>query len=164
MTERLFGEIVHEVETVAEEFLPKPGGAIDRFRQEEARRREAEKERENIDAKIEAPSYKAVKTATQSPEVFSAQTFTIAAGSNAMVLPLSKYRYRATITLVPQVTPVSAILAKDQGAAIGLNGFILQQGLLFTTNTRGQVWVQNTNAATIQVSVAAEIYAPEARM
>jgi hypothetical protein len=160
VSENLFGEVVHDVEQVAEEFLPKPGGMIDRWHQESARRHEAERERENVDARIEAPGYRAVKTVAQSPEVFSATTFTLGIGQSLMILPFSPYRFRASIF---QVTPTGngLVLAKDQGAAISGNGFFLPSGIIYPIMTRAQVWAFNGTGSVIQVSVGSEIYAPE---
>lgn len=146
-------------EVIDEAFPPRPGGLVDRHRQREAARKAAEQEAENADEPIEQPSYRAVKTAVQSPENFTAQTLTIAAGGNAQILPLSPYRYRATILVVTTASTVT--LAKDSGAALGGNGFMLPSGVPVTIFARGQLYAYNPGAATVQVSVMSEIYSPE---
>lgn len=155
-------DIIDDVEDTAEEFLgfmPKPGGMIDRHRQERARREEAQKEKENIDDAIESRAYTAVKVATQSPEILTPQTFTIQSGGYAPVLPLRPYRQRATILVITAAGTV--ILCKDQGAAISGNGFTLPYGIPFPVNGRAQLYAFNNTAAAVQVSVMGEEYAPE---
>jgi len=156
MTE--FFEAAEEI--IEEAFPPKPGGLVDRHRQREAAKRAAEQEAENADEPIEQASYKAVKTASQSPEGFSAQTFTIAAGGTAQILPLSPYRYRAMVHVFTAASNIT--LAKDSGAALGGVGYTLQasDGPI-TLFTRAQVWAFNGTAGPVQVSVLSESYAPE---
>jgi hypothetical protein len=157
--ENIITETVQEAEHVIQEFLPRPGGMIERFRQERARREETEHERENTDARIEAASYKAVKVAQQSPEVFIAITYTILAGGSAPILPLSPYRNRATILVITSAATV--ILAKDNGNAISGTGFALPVGIPLILTTRAQVYAFNNTGSTVQVSVITESYAPE---
>src|SRR5215469_5611808 len=100
-------EIVH--------FPAKPGGLVDRHRQEKARREAAEKQREQEAELEQEPSYKAVKVIILSPEVVSGNTFNFAVGASpGMILPNMEYRYAATIMLMPIAgqTP-TVILAKD---------------------------------------------------
>src|ERR1700684_2725708 len=105
------------VEIVEEIFLPKPGGMVSRHQAEKARREAAAEESKNVSHRVEEPSYKAVKTATVKPESFVTNMVTIAPGAFAQILPLSPYRYRATIIVA---TPAgTAVLAKDSSAALG---------------------------------------------
>lgn len=148
------------IEEEAEHFFkPKAGGLVDRFRQEEARLRAAEQEKLHIDERVEERSYKAVKVAIQSPEVLSAGTISIAAGDAVLVLPLSPYRYRCCLQVVTATQ--SLILAKDKGAAISANGFVLSAGYLLYTHTRAQLWAFNDTTSIVQISFMSELYAPE---
>lgn len=158
MEENIIEEVIQDVEHV---FTPRPGGMIDRHNQDKARREAAQRQREQANERIEESSYKSVKTAQISPEIFSAQTLTIPAGGNAVILPKSDYRYRATIMVVTAASSIT--LAKDSGAAISGNGFQLPTGIPVTTYTRGQVIAGNTSASPIQVTVMTDIYAPEER-
>jgi hypothetical protein len=154
-------DLVEEIEQDVEElFPPKPGGLVDRHRKKVAAEKAAQKEREHEAEKIEERAYQAVKTAQESPEIFSALTYTIAAGQYAMILPNSPYRYRATVNLV--TAAASVVLAKDSGAALGGTGYIMSSGNPpMPVYARAQLWAYNNSDATIQVSVLAEIYAPE---
>lgn len=156
-------EVVGEAETLVEDavavFGSKPGGLIDRWHKEAARRAEAQREREDADERIEQPAYRSVKVAQQSPEVFTSITYTIAPGGNAPVLPLWPYRFRATLLVITPAATV--ILAKDQGVAIGGVGYTLPYGIPLVLVTRSQVYAVNNTAAPVQVSVIAESYAPE---
>lgn len=153
MEESIPERIADEIEEL---FQPKPGGLVDTHRKRVAR--EAERAQEiNTDEGIEQPSYKAIKVAPQSPEIFSAITYNIGAGANIPILPASPYRYRATIM---NITAASvAIIAKDSGAAISGVGFNLPPNIPIVLFTRAQVVAFSPTA--IQVSVIAEIYAPE---
>jgi hypothetical protein len=151
-------DIIDEVEN----FLvptPKPGGLIDRHRKERARREEAQQEQQNIDAKVEQQSYKAVKVAQQSPEVFAPQNITIQPGGVSVLLTNNPYRFRATIILSTAASTV--VLCKDQGAAISGNGPSLPTGIPLPLYGRGQLWGYNPGGSAIQVGVIAETYAPE---
>jgi hypothetical protein len=154
-------DIVEAVEKDIEEvFTAKPGGLVDRHRQNEARRQEAQRERENADERVEEPSYKAVKTTQLSPTIFSINVITIPPGGNAQILPFSPYRYRAVLTV--NTTGKSVILAKDGGAAIGGVGFPLANGAQpFPVFARAQLYGFNPDVAAITVAVIAELYAPE---
>lgn len=156
MSENFAEQIIEDVEDL---FHPKPGGIVDRHRQERARREAAEQEAENVSQRVEEASYKAVKVAVQSPEVFSPAVFTIGPGGDAQILPLSRYRSRATILVVTAAS--SIILAKDNGASLSANGLPLPTGIPFTVNGRGQLWAHNPGGATVQVGVLSELYAPE---
>lgn len=146
-------------EAVEEHFPPKPGGLVDRHRKRVADQEAANAQAEHEAESIEGPSYKAVKVAPESPEVFSPMTYTIAAGASAMILPNSPYRYRATINLVTAASTV--VLAKDSGAALGGVGFILGPTGPYPVYSRAQLWAYNSTGSSIQVSVMAELYAPE---
>jgi len=155
-------DIIDDVEDTAEDilgFTPKPDGLIDRHRKERARREEAQKQQENIDDKIESRSYTAIKVAQQMPEVFSPNVVTIQPGGVAQLLPISPYRYRATLLLATAASNV--VLCKDQGAAISANGITLATGTPFPVNGRGQLWGFNPGGAAIQVGTLAELYSPE---
>lgn len=154
----LFEELVEDVEEL---FPAKPGGMVDRHRKKMAAEAAAQAEREHEQEKVEQHAIKAVKTAQESPEVFSAQTYTIAAGGSAMILPNSPYRYRATVSLLTG-SSATVVLAKDQGAAIGGNGFTVgTQYALVVLYSRAQVWAYNPGGSPISVSVMADIYSPE---
>jgi len=142
-------------ETVDELFPPRPGGLVDKHRRRMAEKKETEQETE----RIEQPAFRAVKVAPQSPEVFSAITYTIQAGGSAPVLPLGPYRYRSVIMVI--TSGANVVLAKDQGQAISSNGFALPYNIPLPLRTRAQVWAYNPGASTVQVSVIAEMYAPE---
>jgi hypothetical protein len=154
-------EIIEAVEEFeAELFPPKPGGLVDRHRKRKAAQKAAQDEAENAKEPIEQPSFRAVKTAPESPEIISAITHTIAAGSYAQILPNSPYRYRATINLV--TASATAILSKDSGAALGQAGYIMSAGdPPMPIYARAQMYAFNNTESAIQISVLAEIYAPE---
>jgi hypothetical protein len=115
--EDIVSEVIDDVEEL---FTPKPGGMIDRHHQEQARRQAAQQEKQNIDQRIEESSYKAVKTAPQSPESFSPISFTIQPGGTQQILPLSPYRYRAVVmvneTAVETDTPANSGTVNAPGA------------------------------------------------
>jgi hypothetical protein len=153
-------EIVDAVaEEVNELFPPKPGGLVDRYRQKAALERAREDEEKNLAEKIEQPSARAVKVAQQSPEIFALATFTIPAGGYAPILRGDPHRFRATIFVITSAATV--ILCKDAGAAISGNGATLPYGLPLPVNGRGQLYGYNNTGTTLQVSVVAELYAPE---
>lgn len=99
MAETLEEMLEHGIEDVEGIFTPKPGGMVDRHRAERARREAAQREQENADERVEERAFRAVKTTLLAPEVMIAQTVTIPAGGNAPILPLSPYRFRATLSL-----------------------------------------------------------------
>jgi hypothetical protein len=230
-------EVLEAVEEVVNEaFPPKPGGLVDTFRKKAALERARQDEETNTAERIEQRSYKAVKVATQSPEIFASAVITIAPGAVMPVLPLSLYRYRATLivtaanpvpsqpavpastvaaqnvnsypvqvvisggtatvttvngvtvgagdgtftvpaygsiavtyTIAPTWawsyagtgTPGTAVLCKDQGAAIADNGFPIPTGVPLPVHGRAQLYALNPGSTTIQVAVLAELYAPE---
>ena len=95
-------DIASEVIDKAEEFFsPKPGGIVDRHRKEVARRKEAERERENADEPVEQLAYRSIKVTQLSPEIISPAVFSIPAGQYALILPSSPYRYRALVSVTP---------------------------------------------------------------
>lgn len=150
-------EIEHDLEEL---FPPRPGGIVDRHRKKKAAEAAAAAEREHEDERVEEPAYRAVKVAPESPEVLSAITYSIGAGAYAQVLPLSPYRYRALVSVV--TSSASVTLAKDSGAALGGVGFILANANgIIPVYSRGQLWAYNAGGSTVQVSVLAEMYAPE---
>ena len=158
-------EIIEDAEKAVEEFIEfpvKPGGLIDRHRQERARREAAQRQREQEQEPIEESGYKAVKVVVLAPQIISGQTVPISIGGNAQVLPAMPYRYAATVLLVPITgqTP-TVVLAKDAGQAISGIGFTLPAGIPVRVTTRAQMYAYNPSAQAVQVSVLAEIYAPE---
>lgn len=158
----LVTEVIDEAEHVAadlEKLVVRPGGIVDSFRREKARREAAEKERENQAEPVEQAAFKAVKVTTLAPEVFSSVTYTIAPGGNAPVLPLYPYRARAVLLVITPAATV--ILSKDQGVATSGVGFMLPYGIPVTLTGRGQLYALNNTAGIVQVSVIAESYAPE---
>jgi len=159
-------DIVEQVEEKIEEIVEfpyRPGGLIDRHRQERARREAIQKQREQEQEPVEEDAYKAVKVVVLSPDVISGQTISIGPGVQAMILPAMPYRYAATVMLVPITgqTP-TVILAKDAGQALSGVGFTLVAGVPMRVNSRAQMFAFNPSGSlTIQVSVLAEIYAPQ---
>lgn len=157
-------DVVETVENLgkdAEEvFPPKPGGIVDRFRKKMAEEEARAQEEANEAEKITQRAVKAVKTAPESPEVFSAQTVSIAPGATSLapVLPGNDYRVRAVVKVV--TTGGSVVLAKDQSSAFSGVGYVLSasDGPL-EIRTRGQVWAYNNGSSTVQVSVLSEYYA-----
>jgi hypothetical protein len=145
-------EIIDEVEEV---FKPRPGGMVDRHRQEKARREAALKQDEQADERIEETSYRAIKTTQISPEITSTPSYNLAAGATQMILPLSEYRYRAVIS-----ASVSVLLCKDNGSALSGIGFPIPANTPFPVYSRAQLWAAAIGGA-VTVSVFAEIYAPE---
>lgn len=155
-------EALEEVE--AELFPPKPGGLVDRHRKRMAQ----QQMQEQADEPIQERAYKAVKVAPESPESMSALTFSVPAGGTAQILPMSPFRYRATITLVTTGAAVS--VARDQGAALGAvnaavsgvagpgPGFVLTPGVPVPVFSRGQMWAGNYGSSAAIVSVLAETY------
>ena len=150
-------DIIQVIEHDAEElFKPRPGGIVDTWRKREAQRREAERERQNTDERVEQPAYKSVKVTQLSPEITTTNIINIAAGATAMILPYSPYRYRATIAC-----SASLILGKDQASVLNGTGFEYfwnSFGPLIIMS-RGQLWAFASGALT--VTVLAESYAPE---
>lgn len=159
-------ELFETVAEVADEamddlFPPRPGGLVHKHRQRVAAAQAEVQEDAQEQERIEQPSYKAVKVAPESPEVFTAITTTIAAGGTAPILPLNKYRYRAVIMVI--TTGGSAVLARDNGNAISGSGFVLPANVPLILMTRAQVWAFNNTGASVQVSVISESYAPEGK-
>jgi hypothetical protein len=157
-------------ELIEDMFPPKRGGLVERHRARVAI--DAARQQEMTDAAepIEQGSYKAVKVAQESPEVISTITYTIQAGAYAQILPAVPYRYRATIRIIPanppSATAYTAVLAKDSGAALGGTGYtMLSTDAPLVLNARSQLYVYNSTPSgtvgQIQVSVIAEMYAPE---
>ena len=163
MAENIIEKAVETVIGDVEElFPPKPGGLVDQWRKRKAAEAAAAQEAEQEAVPVEQPAYRAVKVAPESPEVVSPITYTIAPGASGMILPNSPYRYRATVLVV--TSSATAILARDQGQAIGQNGFVLPAGVPLPLYSRAQLWAYNNTGSTIQVSVIAEIYAPEQQL
>lgn len=156
-------EIVEAVEEVVEEaFPPKTGGLVDKHRKRVAEEKAKQAQRENEEERVEGAAYRAVKVAPESPEVFTGNVITIQPGQAAMLLPLSLYRYRATLRVITAAS--SVILAKDNGAATGQIGIpLLTADPPYNVFSRAQLWGFNPGAAVIQVGVLAELYAPETR-
>lgn len=146
-------------EAAAELFPPRPGGLVHKHRQRDAEREAEVAEAENVAERIEQASYRAVKVAPESPEVFTALTYTIATGGNTAILPLNPYRYRAIVMVI--TGGGSVVLAKDSGNAISGVGFALPASMPVPLHTRAQVWAFNNSGSPVQVSVLAEMYAPE---
>lgn len=153
------GFVDEAVDAVEDIFPHKPGGIIDRERQNRANREAAEQDRLNSSQRVEERSVKSVKVAQISPEVFSPQTFTIQPGGYAPVLNLNPYRHRTTILVI--TSNATVVLAKDQGAAISAIGFTLPFGVPLPLYGRGQLYAFNNTGATVQVSVISENYGPE---
>jgi hypothetical protein len=146
-------------EKVNEAFPPKPGGLVDTFRKKAALAEARRDEIKNAAEPIEQPAFKAVKVAQQQPEIFQAITYTIPAGGWAPILPASPYRSRATVLVI--TAAATCILAKTSGDAVSGTGFTLPVGVPYIATTRGMIYAGNNTSGVIQVSVSAELYAPE---
>jgi hypothetical protein len=152
------GPIEEVVEAVEHVFSPRPGGMIDSWHKERARREAAQREAENAAEKVEEGAAYAVKVTQLQPELTAINIVTIAPGGNAMILPKGPYRYRACIAVITAASTV--LLAIDQSQATSAIGFpLLTANPPFTTNSRGQLWASNPGGATVQVAVLAESYA-----
>lgn len=152
-------EIVEEVETVVEHvFEPRPGGMVDTWHKEKARREAAQREAENAAEKVQEGAAYAVKVTQLQPEVTTVNIVTVPAGATAMLLPASPFRYRASISVV--TTGKTALLSRDNGQALGGVGFPVVQGNPpFIVNSRAQLWAFNSDVNAIQVAVLSESYA-----
>ena len=164
MSESFFEPVEELVEKIGDEitdltFSPRPGGMVDKWQKEKARKEAADQERKNEEEKIEGPSYKSVKVAQQTPQSISTNLVTIQPGAYQLVLPLSPYRYRASVIVVTAASTVN--LSKDQGSALGGVGFPLPTGIIMVHQHRAQLWGFNPGGSSIQVAVLAEIYTPE---
>ena len=154
------GPIEEVVEAVEHVFMPKPGGMIDSWHKERARREAAQREAENAAEKVQEGAAYAVKVTQLQPEITAVNIVTIAPGGNAMLLPNGPYRYRASIAVITATSTV--LLAKDQNQATGGIGFPqTTTNPPFITNSRAQLWGSNPGGATIQVAILAELYAAE---
>lgn len=149
-------DIIDDVESI---FSPKPGGMVHRHREERARREAAQKEAEQAAERIEEPAYKGVKTTQLMPQITVTNTFNIAPGAYQQILPLSNYRYRASVILSTAASTVN--LAESLTKAVGGIGYPLPSGVPFTVQSRAQLYGYNPGGATITVSVLVELYAPE---
>jgi hypothetical protein len=154
--EETISDVIEDVEDI---FSPKPGGMVDGHRKERARREAAEREAENAAEPIEEASYKAVKVAIIKPNVTATNSFTIAAGGNAQILPLSPYRYRAGVTVVTAAS--SVLLSENLTKAVGGIGYPLATGVEKVVESRGQLYAYNPGGAAITVAVMVELYQPE---
>lgn len=140
-------------------FPAKPGGLVDQARKRKAAEAAKAEQDANAEQEIEERAYKAVKVALETPEVFNATSFNIAAGSYAMVLPADDFRDRAVVNLV--TATATAVLAKDASNAAGQNGYTISTLVPLEIRSRGQVWAYNPGADLIQVAVMSETYAPD---
>jgi hypothetical protein len=147
------------VDTVEEIFPAKPGGMVTRHRDERARREAAEHEAENIAERIEEASYKAVKVAQIKPNITVTNSFIIPAGGNAQILPLSKYRFYATVVVVTAAS--SVLLSESPTKATGGIGFPLATAVPQPINSRAQLYAFNPGGTAVTVAVLVEVYEPE---
>jgi hypothetical protein len=154
-------EIVEATEELVNEtFPPKPGGLVDRFRKKAAEEEARRDEEKNAAEPIEQRSYRAVKVAQQSPEVFAPTVYTILAGAYATILPLSPYRFRATILLTtPTVNAGNPAPAQPAVPATG----VAQQNpnsypVSVAVNANGAT-ITNVSVNGITVGTAAGTYA-----
>jgi hypothetical protein len=140
-------------------FRPKPGGMIDRARQEKAKRDAAAREAENIDESPSEPAYKAVKTAPLSPDTIKAVVVTVPEGGTAMILPNNPYRYRATIVLTSNGL---VNYGQDSSIVLGGGGFPVPTGVIITIMARCQLWAFNpAGNGPATVAVLSESYSSE---
>lgn len=153
--------VVEEVESVVEHvFEPRPGGMVDQWHKEKARREAAQREAENAAEKIYEGAAYAVKVTQLQPEVSKINVVTIGPGGNAMLLPRAQQRYRAVIAVITAASTV--MLAYDSGQATSGVGFPqTTSNNPFETNSRAQLWGSNPGGSTIQVAVLSELYASE---
>jgi hypothetical protein len=154
-------EIIETAEEAVEElFPPRRGGLVDRHRRRLEEEAVAADAAVNTAERIEQPSYKAVKTAQEMPEVFSVIITNIQPGATAMVLPASPYRYDAQLMLTTAGATVS--IAKDSSAALGGIGFPLIPSVYMPPlHTRSQVWAYNSGGSVASVVALIENYSPE---
>lgn len=153
---------IEEIEEIVEHvFTPRPGGMVDSWHKERARREAAQREAENAAEKIEESASYTVKVAQIMPEITGTNLVTLAAGATAMILPNAPYRYRATLIVATAAVTTGLVLSRDQSQALGGVGFPLPTGIPLIINSRGQLWATNTTGATIQIGVLLESYAPE---
>jgi len=162
MSDDIVTEVVEGIEDLVADvdpFPPRPGGLVDTARKRMAAQAAQAEQDKQAAEQVEERAVRAVKVAQVAPEVLAAQTLTIAAGGQAMILPGSPYRYRAVVSVVTAASTV--ILAKDSSQALGQAGFTLPAGIVLPLHTRAQVFAYNPGGSAVQVSVLAELYAPE---
>lgn len=149
--EAIVGVIEHDVEAI---FKPKPGGLVEKAREDRARRQAAEEAARQAQEPIQEPNFKSVKVSVLSPEITAVNVVNIPAGATAMILPNSEYRYRATIK-----TSAALVIAKDGSQALGQVGYpMAATDPPLVIMSRGQLYAFAQGAAV--VSVITESYGP----
>lgn len=148
--ESLVEEIVQDAEHI---FSPRPGGMVDSWHKERARREAAQREAENRAETVAESAAYTVKVAQLQPEIFATNVVNLANGAQGQVLPYSRNRYRATI-----VATVACTLSKDQSQALGGVGFPLPANTPIVVNARAQLWASASGGATV-ISILSEMYA-----
>jgi hypothetical protein len=145
MAEDFIGEIIHD-------FAPKPGGIIDQHHRHKAAREAADAQEQHVNEGIQEPAYRAVKVAPESPESLSTITFTLAPGAHTQILPLSPYRYRASIIVTDPGSVQDSRSNTGTVAAPGAGATITQLSLppgtysvAWTVELAGTLAVGDTN-------------------
>lgn len=140
----------------AEDFLPKPGGLVDTHQKTHAQ----PQHEEELPIAMPENAYPAIRVMEEGPEVFTANVVTVSGNSSARILPYDKNRARAVISVDTASSKV--VLSPSQGGAANGTGFTFaaSDGILEVTSS-GQLFAGNTTGSAIQVSVLAELYAPE---
>lgn len=143
------------IEDVEKIFSPRPGGLVEKHREERARREAAAEVAANAAVPVTEPTFKAVKVVILAPEITATNQVSIPAGGTAMILPYNPQRKSAFI-----VTSANIILAKDQSQALGQVGFPLTAANgPFPVNSRAQLWAFAAGATV--VNTYAESYDAE---
>lgn len=153
--------VVEEVESVVEHvFEPRPGGMVDTWHKEKARREAAQREAENAAEKVYEGAAYAVKVTQLQPEVTKINIVTIPANGYGQLLPRAQQRFRAVIGVVTAASKI--LLAYDSGQATSGVGLPLSDtSALFETNSRAQLFASNPGGTAVQVAVLSELYASE---
>lgn len=149
-TENPVEEIVEEVEHI---FLPKPGGMIETWHKEKARREAAQREAENAAETVAESAAYTVKVAQLMPEITNTNVVNLANGAQGQVLPYARNRYRATI-----ISTVAVVLSRDQSQALGGVGWPLPANTPIVINSRAQLWASAVSGAAV-ISILSESYA-----
>lgn len=164
MSEGVFEPVTELVEKVESEvsdlvFNPRPGGLVDTWQKEKARKEAAAEEARHEDEPVNQAAYQAVKVAQEAPEVVATNLVTIPPGGIAQILPASPYRYRASLIVVTAAS--SIVLSRDQGTALGGQGFPLPSGIVFPLTNRAQLWGYNSGGSAVQIATFSEMYGPK---
>lgn len=166
-----FEDTILDVISDVDPFPVKPGGLIDRARQDEARRKASAEDREHEDEDVSERAYKAAKTADVRPERGTARTVVVSnAGGIVLLLGADMLRRRAVIITLDEPVMLSSSLAAASdtnnpvagaGATVNASGFVLPMNTPLVLENRHEWWVVPTSATPTRVCVLTESYAPE---